>query len=56
MVAMVATASSLAQFAGIYPSAGPFITYITRAVALIVCRCHNVPPRPAPVALRQRAA
>ncbi len=32
MVAMVATASSLAQFAGIYPSAGSFITYITRAI------------------------
>lgn len=32
MVGMVATASSLAQFAGIYPSAGSFITYITRAV------------------------
>jgi amino acid transporter len=29
---MVATASSLAQFAGIYPSAGSFITYITRAI------------------------
>lgn len=32
MVAMVATASSLAQFASVYPSAGSFITYITRAV------------------------
>jgi len=32
MVGMVATASSLAQFAGIYPSAGSFITYITRAI------------------------
>ena len=32
MVGMVATASSLAQFASIYPSAGSFITYITRAV------------------------
>jgi hypothetical protein len=29
MVGMVATASSLAQFAGIYPSAGSFITCIT---------------------------
>lgn len=33
MVGMVATASSLAQFAGIYPSAGSFITYITRAIS-----------------------
>jgi amino acid transporter len=32
MVGMVATASSLAQFASVYPSAGSFITYITRAV------------------------
>src|ERR1700722_11087778 len=32
MVGMVATASSLAQFAGIYPSAGSFITYITRSI------------------------
>jgi amino acid transporter len=32
MVAMVATASSLAQFSGVYPSAGSFITYITRAI------------------------
>ena len=32
MLGMVATASSLAQFAGIYPSAGSFITYITRAI------------------------
>jgi amino acid transporter len=32
MVGMVATASSLAQFAGIYPSAGSFLTYITRAI------------------------
>jgi amino acid transporter len=32
MVGMVATASSLAQFAGVYPSAGSFITYITRAI------------------------
>ena len=30
---MVATAISLAQFASIYPSAGSFITYITRAIA-----------------------
>ena len=32
MVGMVATASSLAQFASIYPSAGSFLTYITRAI------------------------
>src|SRR6201997_3195431 len=32
MVGMVATASSLAQFAGVYPSAGSFVTYITRAI------------------------
>ena len=29
MVGMGATASSLAQFSSIYPSAGSFITYIT---------------------------
>jgi amino acid transporter len=33
MVGMVATASTLAQFASIYPSAGSFITYITRAIS-----------------------
>jgi amino acid transporter len=32
MVGMVATASSLAQFATIYPSAGSFLTYITHAI------------------------
>ena len=32
MVGMVATASSLAQFATIYPSAGSFLTYITRTI------------------------
>ena len=32
MVGMGATASTLAQFAGVYPSAGSFITYITRAI------------------------
>jgi amino acid transporter len=32
MVGMCATASSLAQFAGVYPSAGSFITYITKAI------------------------
>ena len=33
MVGMVATASTLAQFSSVYPSAGSFITYITRAIA-----------------------
>jgi amino acid transporter len=33
MVGMAATASSLAQFSGVYPSAGSFITYITRAIS-----------------------
>lgn len=32
MAGMIATASSLAQFAGVYPSAGSFITYITRSI------------------------
>jgi amino acid transporter len=32
MVGMVPTASSLAQSPAVYPSAGSFITYITRAV------------------------
>jgi amino acid transporter len=32
MIGMGATASSLAQFSGVYPSAGSFITYITRAI------------------------
>ena len=32
MVGMGATASSLAQFAGVYPSAGSFITFITRSI------------------------
>ena len=32
MVGMCATGSTLAQFAGVYPSAGSFITYITRAI------------------------
>jgi APA family basic amino acid/polyamine antiporter len=35
MVGMAATASSLAQFAGVYPSAGSFITYITRVSGII---------------------
>lgn len=32
MVGMVATGLSLAQFASIYPSAGSFVTYITRSI------------------------
>jgi amino acid transporter len=32
MVGMCATGSTLAQFSGVYPSAGSFITYITRAI------------------------
>jgi len=32
MVGMAATGSSLAQFSSVYPSAGSFITYITRAI------------------------
>jgi amino acid transporter len=32
MVGMMATASTLGQFSGVYPSAGSFITYITRAI------------------------
>lgn len=32
MVGMVATGSSLAQFASVYPSAGSFVTYIARAI------------------------
>src|SRR5258708_25779154 len=32
MVGLGATASSLAQFSSVYPSAGSFITYITRAI------------------------
>jgi len=32
MVGMAATASSLALFAGIYPSAGSFLTYIARSI------------------------
>jgi amino acid transporter len=32
MAGMGATASSLAQFSSVYPSAGSFITYITRAI------------------------
>ena len=32
MVAVLATASSLAQFAGIYPSSGSFLTYIAKSI------------------------
>jgi amino acid transporter len=32
MVGMCATASTLAQFSGVYPSAGSFLTYIARAI------------------------
>ncbi len=39
---MVATASSRAQFASIYPSAGSFITYITRAIAAKVTAAAGV--------------
>jgi amino acid transporter len=42
MVGMLATASSLAQFAGVYPSAGSFITYITRAIGTRVATAIGV--------------
>jgi amino acid transporter len=42
MVGMGATASSLAQFAGVYPSAGSFITYITRAIGTRVATAIGV--------------
>jgi amino acid transporter len=42
MVGMTATASSLAQFAGVYPSAGSFITYITRAIGTKVATAIGV--------------
>jgi amino acid transporter len=42
MVGMVATASSLAQFAGVYPSAGSFITYITRSIGTKVATAIGV--------------
>jgi amino acid transporter len=51
MVGMAATASSLAQFAGVYPSAGSFITYITRAIGTRVAgasprtRCRSAASR-----------
>jgi amino acid transporter len=42
LVGMVATASSLAQFSGVYPSAGSFITYITRAIGTRVATAIGV--------------
>jgi amino acid transporter len=42
MVGMIATASSLAQFAGVYPSAGSFITYITRSIGAKVATAIGV--------------
>jgi amino acid transporter len=42
MVGMCATASSLAQFAGVYPSAGSFITYITKAIGTKVATAIGV--------------
>jgi len=42
MVGMLATASSLAQFSGVYPSAGSFITYITRAIGTRVATAIGV--------------
>jgi amino acid transporter len=42
MVGMGATASSLAQFAGVYPSAGSFITYITKAIGTKVATAIGV--------------
>src|ERR1700729_1122155 len=44
MVGMMATASSLAQFAGVYPSAGSFITYITKALGARVAVAVGVIP------------
>lgn len=42
MVGMVATGLSLAQFAGLYPSAGSFVTYITRALGARVATAVGV--------------
>jgi amino acid transporter len=42
MVGMVATASSLAQFSGVYPSAGSFITYITKSIGAKVATAVGV--------------
>src|ERR1700756_2659533 len=42
MVGMAATASSLAQFSGVYPSAGSFITYITRSIGTKVATAIGV--------------
>ncbi len=42
MVGMLATALSLAQFSGIYPSAGSFITYISRSLGVKVATAVGV--------------
>jgi amino acid transporter len=42
MVGMVATGLSLAQFASLYPSAGSFVTYITRAIGARVATAVGV--------------
>jgi amino acid transporter len=42
MIGMLATALSLAQFSGIYPSAGSFITYISRALGVKVATAVGV--------------
>ena len=42
MVGMLATALSLAQFSGVYPSAGSFITYISRALGVRVATAVGV--------------
>ncbi len=42
MVGMLATALSLAQFSGIYPSAGSFVTYISRALGVRVATAIGV--------------
>jgi amino acid transporter len=41
-VGMLATALSLAQFSGIYPSAGSFVTYISRALGVRVATAIGV--------------
>src|SRR6478609_2620896 len=42
MVAMLATALSLAQFSSVYPSAGSFVTYISRALGVRVATAIGV--------------
>lgn len=42
MVGMLATALSLAQFSSVYPSAGSFITYISRALGVRVATATGV--------------